>query len=466
MSFSCDHCGFSNTEIQSAGQIQEKGAKYSLKVTESEDLERQLVKSDTAVFRLEDLDIEIPAGHGRLTNVEGVLSDVLRDLEAGQKQRKKEQPEIWEKVDAIVQSLLNMMLGRGFPFTISLDDPTGNGWIEPSSTDKDGKYRKTEYTRTTSQNAELGLGQTSSTEDAQPTATTGGPTPHLIPQIPSSATSAEKDSMEEVDILEGQMYSFQTPCPGCAHSAHINMQLVNIPHFKQVVISAVMCLNCNYRSSDVKTGGEIPPLGKKIWLDVREPDDLRRDILKSETCLVRIEEIGVEVQPGTMGGRFTTVEGLLTQIRDDLKSTVFDIDDVAGTGGDSMPEDKKIGWEKFFAALNKAIAGESQYTILLEDPLANSYVQDLFVPEPDPRLHEEEYERTEEENEELGISDMKTRMGQGGEYEQERFELKGGEEGETKDGVNPKEVEDTKEIEAEKAKVAELIQQVSLGDSA
>ncbi|KAL8888815.1 MAG: hypothetical protein Q9215_003806 [Flavoplaca cf. flavocitrina] len=434
MSFSCDHCGFENTDIQSAGQIQERGAKYTFNVTHVDDMERQIIKSDNAILRLETLDIEVPAGRGRLTNIEGVVCDILKDLEAGQRQRKKEDPDLWQKIDDLVQSLLTMALNRNFPFTITLDDSSGNSWIEPSSADKDGKYLKSEYPRTPEQNAALGLGEVpSSTQengnshaDSESVLPSTGLTAHVVPQIPTTSTPTDQDALEDVDILEGHSYSLPTPCPGCTKPAHLNLQLVNIPFFKQVVISAVMCTECNYRSSDVKTGGEIPRLGKKIYLDVREPVDLHRDILKSETCYLKIDEIDVEVAPGTMGGRFTTVEGLLTQIRDDTKGTVFDMDDEEGSGGDSMTETKRQAWTRFFDKIDQAIKGELQYTILLEDPLANSYVQNPWAPEPDPRLREEEYERSEEVEDDLGLLDMKTKMGEGGEYVRETFEKEDG----------------------------------------
>ncbi|KAI4200378.1 MAG: hypothetical protein LQ346_002388 [Caloplaca aetnensis] len=456
MSFSCPHCNFSNTDIQSAGQIQERGAKYSLKVTEFEDMERQIVKSDTAVFRLEDLDIEMPPGHGQLTNIEGILLEILKDLESGQRQRKKDDPEIWEKVDAVVQSLLKISLGQKLPFTITLDDPSGNSWIEPSSSDREARYQKSEYARTPAQNASLGLGEAEEASAQTEPSTSNGATAHIVPQIPTDADGTT--TLEDVDILAGQTYSLPTPCPGCTRSAHLNLQLLNIPYFKEVIVSAVMCTECNYRSSDVKTGGEVPAKGKKIFLQVREQEDLRRDILKSESCCVTIPEVGVEVQPGTMGGRFTTVEGLLTQIRDDLKSTLFDVDDEEGKGGDSMTAEKKDGWDKFFKMIEKAIKGDMEYTILLEDPLANSYVQSLTAPDPDPRIREEEYERSAECDEDLGITDMRTRMGKGGEYEREvigeRLIVSG--EGAAEPGDN---------VEQERAKAAETIKQATAGNS-
>ncbi len=64
--------------------------------------------------------------------------------------------------------------------------------------------------------------------------------------------------------------------------------------------------------------------------------------------------------------------------------------------------------EEFFAGLDCAIRGEMPFTIILEDPLAGSYVQSFTAPEPDSQIISEEYERTEEEEEHLGLRDIKT----------------------------------------------------------
>ena len=61
MSFSCEHCGFSNNEIQPGGQIQEKGIRITLKVNSGADLNRQVVKSDSTSVYIPDVEFEIPA---------------------------------------------------------------------------------------------------------------------------------------------------------------------------------------------------------------------------------------------------------------------------------------------------------------------------------------------------------------------------------------------------------------------
>lgn len=408
MSFYCPHCHFKNTEVQSASEIAERGVKNVLIMEQVDDFLRQVVKSDTAVFRVENLDIEIPPGRGKLTNIEGMISEIRSDLEVGQEKRKVEAPDVHEKIETIINSLAMMIQQPIFPFRVSLDDPAGNSWLEPSLLDTRWNFIRTEYDRTAEQNAALGL--TAQEDDGEE-----GSSGQVVPQD----SQDQGGGMDGVQIADGVMYTLPCSCPGCAKQAHMHIQMVTIPFFKEVIISSVSCEKCGYRTSDVKTGGEITEKGQRIWLDVKDPTDLRRDILKSETCLLKIPACNVEVVPGTMGGRFTTVEGLLTQIRDDLRGSIFGVDDTSASGGDSMPADRKKGWEEFFHRLDKAINGEMEYTILMEDPLANCYVQRLLSPSPDPHIRTEEYERTEEEEEELGITDMRTQHNADGEYTKE-----------------------------------------------
>jgi zinc finger protein len=379
MSFQCDKCNFMNSEIQSAGEIQPKGASYLLRLTEMADFERTVVKSDTAVVKFIELDLEVPSGRGQLTNVEGLLSTVVDDLELGQEARKAQTPEIHDKVAQIITKGRAMLAGEAFPFRLSVDDPAGNSWISPNMRDGIGKWEKRDYVRTAEQNESLGLAATD----------------------PNGAGPAEDE-----DIIPDQVYEFPATCPGCMHPCTTRMTMVDIPHFKAVVLMSTACNDCGYKSNDVKTGGVIPELGKRITLKVESAEDLARDILKSETCALECPELDLSVNPGTLGGRFTTVEGLLTQIRDDLRSQIFE---TGSGGGDSLADGEKQTWTRFFDGLDVAIRGEKPFTIILSDPLASSYVQKAVDPDQDdPQMTIEEYARTDEEEEDLGLKDMKT----------------------------------------------------------
>ena len=382
MSFSCDHCGFQNNEIQSAGTFQLKGVHYELRLTVMADFERQVIKSDTATVKFIELDVEVPAGRGQLTNVEGLLSTILEDLTSAQEERKEQAPEVYAKIEDILAKGKKMLAGESFPFRVTVDDPAGNSFITPDMRDGVGKWEKREYLRTPEQNEALGLTDT------------GG-----------------ADLDENGDIIPDQVYQFPASCPGCMHPCTTNMKMVEIPHFRQVIIMNTSCDDCGYKSNDVKTGGEIPEKGKKVTLRVTNPVDLARDILKSESCELECPELSLSVNPGTLGGRFTTVEGLLIQVRGDLHNQIFQTGDSgSAVGGDSLSSGEKTRWEAFFTGLDSAIKGEREFTIILTDPLACSYVQSLAddPSQPDEQMTVEEYDRTDQEEEELGLKDMKT----------------------------------------------------------
>ena len=67
--------------------------------------------------------------------------------------------------------------------------------------------------------------------------------------------------------------------------------------------------------------------------------------------------------------------------------------------------------------------------MILDDPLANSYLQNLYAPDPDPNMTIEWYDRTWEQNEELGLNDMKVEN-----YEEDAEESKTNNEETKKEG--------------------------------
>jgi zinc finger protein len=158
-------------------------------------------------------------------------------------------------------------------------------------------------------------------------------------------------------------------------------------------------------------------------------NDWRTDVfpfgLQSETCGLEIPEIDLILQPGTLGGRFTTMEGLLQQVYDELSTKVFH----TGSGsGDSAPregENSGTTFHKFLGDLKKVMEASMPFTLILDDPVANSYLQNIYAPDEDPNMTIESYTRSFEQDEELGINDMVLSG-----YENEHPEV----EGEKKEG--------------------------------
>ena len=82
---------------------------------------------------------------------------------------------------------------------------------------------------------------------------------------------------------------------------------------QEVIIMADSCDVCGYRNSEVKGAGGVSPQGRICTLKVTTGDDLKRDVLKSETASVSVPELELEVTTGTLGGLITTAEGLLAK---------------------------------------------------------------------------------------------------------------------------------------------------------
>lgn len=394
MSFSCPHCQYENCNVQSASEVQAKGIKFTLHIGSSEDLNRAIKVSDSTTFRIEDFDIEKLHSTGQVSNVEGILRQMAEGLQLVHGGMPKTDSERSLKISDHIWNIGLIQLGD-LNVTITLDDPAGNAWLEPLPTDTESKFTRISYERTSEQDQQVGIGASQDSESLQ------------------QDTQADFDE-ELGGITASTLSSLYLECPYCKGPAMVNYHTMDIPHFKEIVISAINCTDCGYRTNDVTSGGAVPDRGKRISLKVKQPSDLNRDVLKSESCAATIPEFEVNMGPGTMGARFTTVEGLLTQARDDLRRSAYSVGEDGAD--DAVDPEEKATWDRLFDRLDKAIKGELGFTLILEDPLANSYVQSLNAPDPDPNIQEEEYERTKDEIEELGLADMKTRLDADGEY--------------------------------------------------
>uniref|UniRef100_A0A8C9PUW4 Zinc finger protein ZPR1 n=1 Tax=Spermophilus dauricus TaxID=99837 RepID=A0A8C9PUW4_SPEDA len=372
-SFSCEHCGWSNTEIQSAGRIQDQGVRYALSVRGLEDMNREVVKTDSATTRIPELDFEIPAfsQKGALTTVEGLINRAISGLEQDQPERRAKEEAIAERIDEFIIKLKELKKVAS-PFTLIIDDPSGNSFVEnPHAPRKDDALVITHYNRTLQQEEMLGL-----------------------------QAEAPEEKPEEED-LRNEVLQFNTNCPECNAPAQTNMKLVQIPHFKEVIIMATNCENCGHRTNEVKSGGAVEPLGTKITLCITDPSDMTRDLLKSETCSVEIPELEFEMGMAVLGGKFTTLEGLLKDIRELVTKNPF-------TFGDSSSPGQSEKLQEFSQKLDQIIEGNMKAHFIMNDPAGNSYLQNVYAPEEDPEMKVERYKRTFDQNEELGLNDMKT----------------------------------------------------------
>ncbi|XP_065222269.1 zinc finger protein ZPR1 [Planococcus citri] len=388
MSFDCEHCGYQNNEIQSGGRVEEKGVRIRLKVENAEDLNRTLVKSDHTSVKIPELDFEIPSGSqkGEVTTVEGVVDRAVAGLKQDQEARLKEHPEIAAQIEQFVEKL-SQLKEAGTPFTMIIEDISGNCFLSnPKAPERDPRTETSLFVRNKDQDHALGIYTREELDDEPVEENTAG------------VLTAPEETMTYESLLT-EVFQLPSNCPSCNAPCTVNNKLTKIPYFKEVLIMATNCDTCGYRSNEVKSGTGIEEKGVRLEVTVTDAEDFTRDVLKSDTCSLFIPELELEVGPATMGGRFTTVEGLLVNIKEQL-------DTQGSMASDSADTDTVSKMNEFLKKLDDVIACKVPFTLILDDPAGNSYAQSKTPPEPDDKLKITQYERTDEQNDDLGINDM------------------------------------------------------------
>lgn len=371
--FECPHCHFQNNSIQFAGEYPAKGVHYELHVTSPEDLNRRIVKSCHSIIKVPEIDLEIPGPTqgDSISTIEGVLEQAYEGLKTSE-----QTPQLEEFLDGLQQCIKGLV-----QFNFIMDDPSGNSFIEnPIAPKPDPSLKVRFYRRTPKQAEEIGL-------MAKP-----------------QSDNFELDESEHIDSVfaeeNNEVMTFPTECPVCSKDGTMKSCTLHIPHFKEIVIMAFNCESCSYHNAEVMVGGAISPKARKISLYVNSEADLNREVIKSETAAVRIPECELELIPGTLGGKFTTVEGLLRDIYANLK------ENNPFANGDSALPVESDKFTTLIDSVDKYMNGKEPCTLIIEDPLSNSYIQ--YIDELNDKLIIEDYERTFEQNEVLGINDMNT----------------------------------------------------------
>jgi len=402
MSFECEHCGYRTNELQPASEIQAKGCRYRLDVDHKDkeaihmDLNRQVIKGEWATIYLPDIDFEMgnSSKRGDVITVEGLLMNAADNMEAGQAERREQQPEIAEKLQAIIDRLKRMALGEE-SFGFILDDITGNSYLEnPYAPAADHRVVKSFYTRNKAQNEELDLPE----EEAVDIPATASMT-YRDKLRYGNGCQIEKKATYFEDVADSAVV-LPCQCHECNAACETRMCLTDIPFFKEVIIMVTQCDNCGYKNSEVKPGGGVPDKGCKYTLQVKHADDLLRDVLKTDTAGCTIPELELQLDHGTLGGKYTTVEGLMKDMKNQLEtSAVFQ-------SGDSSDEKQRTRMTEFLAKFDELLSGSTPFTFIIDDPMGNCFISSEGDPANDACLTIEHYTRSYEQNEELGLNDI------------------------------------------------------------
>jgi len=429
-SFSCPHCDYSNTHVESGTELASNGMKITLNVEMVEDLNRQIIKTDGAIFEIPEIELTIPAKtqEGLTTTVEGIVQRTITQLSSEQPVRKHMDPESYEAIEKFITKctqLIDSNLSKDgildTKFTCIIDDPSGLSSIEPASGSvslaNDPRVSVEFYERTREQAESLGFFKEQTKMADIPS--------ELRPE--NNTTNTEDDEFEAGEFLPAV-------CSSCGYEdAKQRFCEVDIPGFRRCLIMAFTCGRCGFKDSEVKPSGDIGDKGKRWFLTVKYPQDLDRDILKSTFAEIKIRDIrknidksmeipSVDLQAGTLGSLFTTIEGLCIKASENLSTSMpFHGDSTEDGNYRALVWGKLVEGLKLFGSGELLDDGSLKYPFTLEviDLADHSFIGErgeTFVGEKgrldyrsgnnDESLVVETFERTDEQNDELGLTEM------------------------------------------------------------
>ena len=276
MSFRCEHCGFANNEIQAAGavrrsfvhsfsiiiQTQKKkktaeGTQYTLRHLSRDDLNRQIVRSGSCEVFIRELELTLPpTNRGQLTTVEGLLRDVVTDLNTDQPLRRIQDEEGWKRIEELLDKIRAILgsddeeeddssgmktraekdadLPPMHPITLKLDDPSGNSFIEFVGSMADPKWNLRTYIRTLEQNIALGLVGVDDevarkNEETKQRVTIQARA--YLDVVEKGEEAVGEDGIVK-PITDDEIFVFPGVCSSCGNPIETNMKKVNIPYFK------------------------------------------------------------------------------------------------------------------------------------------------------------------------------------------------------------------------------------------
>lgn len=238
-SFICEECGERNNEVTFGGEIQLQGSIFNLYLTCGKDLDRQIIKSDSASIKIKEIDFEIPplTQKGEINTIEGILRTASKNLQHGQPLRMIDSPEIAQKVGAVISKLNDMADGTFLPFTLLLDDPAGNSFIQNLHAPKvDPHMSVHHYQRTAEQDAILGLDSTKGTfkDDTDSTMKSIVEGRRKFGEAPTES-KPEDENNGMIVLGRTEAVSIASLCPNCSQAGESLTALTDIPHFKEVM---------------------------------------------------------------------------------------------------------------------------------------------------------------------------------------------------------------------------------------
>jgi zinc finger protein len=213
------------------------------------------VKSDSCSFKVVELDFEIPptGKKGTLNTIEGLLVNAVDGLQGNLPLYRAADESKAAQVEAFLNTLAPYSRGEVLPFTVVLDDPAGNSYIEnpyplatalPSSFSPprkrslrlcppsshcahacvrfapkpDPEMKTVKYTRNAEQDELLGL--RADDDDSSSTSSAAS----SVPKAPAEGMTDEQARQKfEKAAEEQEVMKFPASCPNCEFAGEVRM---------------------------------------------------------------------------------------------------------------------------------------------------------------------------------------------------------------------------------------------------
>lgn len=165
------------------------------------------------------------------------------------------------------------------------------------------------------------------------------------------------------DFLEKERFETRICCPLCQRDLVMNWQRDTIPYFGEIMYISAKC-QCSFRFADTMILSSKEPMRYEMPVETQE--DLNARVIRSTSGTIRIPEMGIIIEPGTVSESYVTnIEGVLQRVRDVL---------ITASRWVQGDEEKSSRSQELLCMLEEVIQGKRKITVILEDPLGNSAI--------------------------------------------------------------------------------------------
>ena len=165
------------------------------------------------------------------------------------------------------------------------------------------------------------------------------------------------------NFFKQDCFETRISCPLCHKDLVMSWQRDNIPYFGDVMYISAKC-ECSFRFADTMILSSKEPM--RYEMSVEAPEDLNARVIRSTSGTIRIPEMGIIIEPGTVSESYiSNIEGILQRVQSVIMTASKWVKE---------DEDKFARSQELMHMLEEVIEGRKKITIIIEDPLGNSAI--------------------------------------------------------------------------------------------